>query len=985
MIGLSIALTANAQLQHVLKGHVVDAETGKPVEFASVLLSESGLWAISKEKGDFQLQHVPEGQNTLVVQCLGYEKRTLTITVKRDIDNLTLKLKQSNLKLDEVTVMAKRKTDEATTSYTIDRQALDNQQILNVSDVTVLLPGGKTVNPTLMSDNRIALRSDIQEKGNASFGTAIEVDGMRLDNNAANGETMGASTRTLSASNIESVEIVTGIPSVEYGDLSNGVVKVNTRKGKSPFIVEGKLNQHTRQIAVNKGFALGSHAGVLNASIEHARSFADAASPHTAYQRNIMSLNYANVLMQETTPLTLQIGLTGNIGGYDSKTDPDEELDNYSKARDNAFRANFDLHWLLNKTWITNVQLSGSLSYSDRRSENYSHTSSASTQPYIHTLQEGYFMAQDYDAQAGIVPPVVLGPTGYWYVRGYNDSKPLSWALKAKADWMHRFGKTANRLVVGSQYTGSKNNGQGTYYDDMSVAPSWREYRYDQLPAMNNLAFYVEDKVIVPTTRQSTLELTAGLRDDITLISGSDYGTVSSLSPRVNGRYIFWRGQQRQWVSDLLLHAGWGKSVKLPSFQVLYPSPAYSDILSFASTSTSENKSYYAYHTYPSKAQYNPNLRWQHTNQADLGIEATILGTHVSLSAFYHKTCRSYMSTKTYTPFTYHYTGQTAVQQSGIPVENRTFTIDPATGTVTTHDRTGAMPDKELAYTDKRTYVVNQHYINASPVSRYGLEWIVDFAQIKPLHTSIRLDGNYYHYKGTDDVFFADVPLGISNIMSDGQPYQYIGYYRGSNVTGAGSSAHAAISNGGLSKQVNLNTTFTTHIPKIRMIVSLRIEASLYNYHRSLSELDGTTRGYVLDDNNGYTGEPYDGKSLDKLVVVYPEYYTTWEQPTELIPFAEKFLWAKDNDPVLYSDLSQLVVRSNYAYTMNPNKLSAYYSANLSVTKEIGDHISVSFYANNFLNNMKTIHSSQTDLESSLFGSSYIPSYYYGLSLRVKI
>ena len=120
-------------------------------------------------------------------------------------------------------------------------------------------------------------------------------------------------------------------------------------------------------------------------------------------------------------------------------------------------------------------------------------------------------------------------------------------------------------------------------------------------------------------------------------------------------------------------------------------------------------------------------------------------------------------------------------------------------------------------------------------------------------------------------------------------------------------------------------------------------------------------------------------------MVVYPEYYTTWEQPTVLIPFAEKFLWAKDNDPVLYSDLSQLVVRSNYAYTMNPNKLSAYYSANLSVTKEIGDHISVSFYANNFLNNMKTIHSSQTDLESSLFGSSYIPSYYYGLSLRVKI
>jgi hypothetical protein len=69
---------------------------------------------------------------------------------------------------------------------------------------------------------------------------------------------------------------------------------------------------------------------------------------------------------------------------------------------------------------------------------------------------------------------------------------------------------------------------------------------------------------------------------------------------------------------------------------------------------------------------------------------------------------------------------------------------------------------------------------------------------------------------------------------------------------------------------------------------------------------------------------------------------------------------------------------------MNPNRLSAYYSANLSVTKEIGDHVSVSFYANNFFQNMSKIYQSQTDLKTSLFASSYIPSYYYGLSLRVK-
>ena len=190
-----------------------------------------------------------------------------------------------------------------------------------------------------------------------------------------------------------------------------------------------------------------------------------------------------------------------------------------------------------------------------------------------------------------------------------------------------------------------------------------------------------------------------------------------------------------------------------------------------------------------------------------------------------------------------------------------------------------------------------------------------------------------------------------------------------------------------LTKQsfVNLNTTITTHIPKIRLIVALRLEATLYNYYKAISELDGAVRGIALNSQADYTGDAFDSNTENKYIAVYPEYYSTWDNPDEKIPFAEKFLWAKDNDPTLYNDLCNLVVKSNTPYTMDPNRISAYYSANLSVTKEIGDHVSVSFYANNFFNNMKTVHSSQTDLNTSLFSSSYIPSYYYGLSLRLKL
>ena len=937
--------------QITIAGRVTDEETQKPIEFASILMKENGLWAITGADGSFHIKNIPAGKVVLTIQCLGYATRQIALDINKDIPRLRINLKQENLKLDEVTVTAKRKDNESTTSYTIDRAALDQQQLLNVSDIATLLPGGKTVNATLMSDNRMALRSGSQEKGSPSFGTAIEVDGMRLDNNATAGETAGASTRTISSSNIESIEIVTGIPSVEYGDLSNGVVKVNTRKGKSPFIVEGKLNQHTQQIALNKGFDLGSRSGVLNASFEHARSFSNAASPHTAYQRNILSLNYMNIFMRETTPLTLNIGLTGNIGGYNAEADPDNELDDYSKSRDNNLRAHFELNWLLNKKWITNLSLRGSLSTVDRKSEDYTHTNSATTLANLHAMEEGYFIATNYDSNPNA--PIILGPTGYWHVKQFNDSKPINGSLRLKADWTRRFDKMMSRLMLGAEYTGSRNNGQGSYYDDLRYAPTWREYRYDDLPALNNIALYAEEKVSIPTSKLSTLEITVGLRDDITIINGSEYGTVSSLSPRFNGRYTFWKNRRKRVVSELVLHAGWGKSVKLPSFQVLYPSPSYYDIEVFRSPSTANNTTVSAWYTRPSKALYNPDLKWQYTNQTDIGIEMNIKGTRVSLSAFHHRTYNPYMATTEYTPFSYYYTPVSALEGLTIPTDGRTYTIDPTTGTVTVSSADGSsavVPNNE-----RRFYLSNTRYINASPLDRYGLEWIIDFKQFKALNTSLRFDGNYYYYKSEDETLFASMHNSNTKMTGTGEPYQYIGWYRGTNGT---STAQTSIANGAISKTLNLNTTITTHIPKIRLIMALRIESTLYSYRKNLSNFEGD---------------------------VYPEYYTTWDAPDTKIPFAEKFQWAKDNDATLYNDLQNLVVHPNTAYVMNANRISAYYSANLSVTKEIGDHVSISFYANNFFNNMKTVHSSQTDLDASLFSSSYIPSYYYGLSLRLKL
>ena len=79
----------------------------------------------------------------------------------------------------------------------------------------------------------------------SALGTQIQVDGIPISNDAnlqystsygsiqeyAN-VNRGVDTRAISTDDIESVEIVRGIPSVEYGDLTSGLIKIDRRKGQ---------------------------------------------------------------------------------------------------------------------------------------------------------------------------------------------------------------------------------------------------------------------------------------------------------------------------------------------------------------------------------------------------------------------------------------------------------------------------------------------------------------------------------------------------------------------------------------------------------------------------------------------------------------------------------------------------------------------------------------------------------------------------------
>jgi hypothetical protein len=993
---LLLSVCAFAQTWSI-SGTVLNKTTGKPVEYATVILENTAQWAIADADGKFTINKVQEGSNVVSVSCLGFVTDSKEISITRNIENYRVMLKEDNLALDGASVTAKEKDNAATTSRLIDKTALDHVQVMNVADISGLLPGGATINPDLTGEQQFNIRGGIagSEAGNASFGTAVEVDGVRLSNNASFiadktgvSALKGVTTNNIASSNVESVEVITGVPSVEYGDMNSGVVKINTRKGATPYIVTASSNPRTKQVSASKGFNLGENEagaakGVVNATIEYTKAISDKMSPYTAYDRKQLSLVYSNTFNRGAfadTPLQFSAGLTGNLGGKDSKADPDKFMDTFEKGRDNAVRSNISLNWLLSKTWITNVEFNASIVYADKLIRQRDYYSGSSSTAALHGRHEGYFVAQDY--VEGADQAIVLIPRGTWYNTMCVDDRPLNYKVALKANWARQWGKVNNKVKVGADWTGDGNLGIGEYTENMADAPSFREYPYNEIPFMNNVAAYVEDNLMLPVG-SGKLNLIAGVRNDNTMIRGSIYGTTSSFSPRFNAKYtaISPKGRKNKTVRQLSFRGSWGLAVKQPSFSVLFPTPSYRDILTFTPTSDAEGKFYPAYYISPRKIEHNPDLRWQKNQQSEIGMDIDIKGYNISLAAYYNRTFDAYSINSGFTPFSYNYTSTKNLQNGcTIPVENRDYRVDQATGQVTVYDKTGAMDPQTIRYDVKKS--LNNHSFatnESNPIDRYGIEWIIDFKRIESINTTFRLDGTYYGYRQLDTDLEQDTEFNING--ADGEPFRYVGWYYGGSD----------ISNGTEAQTLKTNLTVTTQIPRVRMILSLKVQATLMKYSRYLSERgDGSVRSHVVKDRSDILSTTDESiYAGDNFVVFYPDYYTTVDDPHTKRDYLGDLKWAKKNDPQMFSDLSRLASVTNFIYQFGEDWISPFFSANISVTKEIGDLASVSFYANNFFNNLGQVKSSKTGQYTFLGGSPfsngrYIPGFFYGLSVRMK-
>ncbi|MBN2236618.1 MAG: TonB-dependent receptor [Bacteroidales bacterium] len=210
----------------LVKGNVIDAQTGEGVEYATVAfynlrLKKITAGGITDEKGNFSIENIPMGQYEMKIEFIGYEPyviKNLKITNEESehiFNNLKISSKATDL--NEVNITAER----AVIVNKIDRKVVS-------VDKDLVSAGGTAID---VLENVPSIEVDTE--GNVSLrgsqNLTILIDGRPSGLSA---ESTGALLEAIPSESIESIEIITN-PSAKYDPEGvSGILNVILKKNK---------------------------------------------------------------------------------------------------------------------------------------------------------------------------------------------------------------------------------------------------------------------------------------------------------------------------------------------------------------------------------------------------------------------------------------------------------------------------------------------------------------------------------------------------------------------------------------------------------------------------------------------------------------------------------------------------------------------------------------------------------------------------------
>ena len=672
IISAVFSLAAAAQ-NYKVSVTVTEKATREPVVMGTVVLDPSGQAAVTDMKGQVTIGNVPRGRYTLIARYVGFETYRTNINVTDKDLNLKVELVESSLALSEVTVTAKTRESGASTSSVIGRQAIDHLQATSLADVMQLIPGQLMDRPDLTQQQGLQLRT-LQNNSTMAFGTSIVVDGMPMSNNgnvsqgAFSGTAFtGTDLRQVSADNIDEVEVIRGIPSAEYGDMTSGLVVVHSKVGVTPWQVKAKINPGLQNYSVGKGLRLGK-AGIVNANLDYAKAWGDPRQKTRSYDRYTANVgwgyDFSRKWHADTKLRFMQAkDWTGN--------DPDAEQDgteNQSKSTSIGLTHNGKIQMDLPLMRSLKYTAGLTLTQSDTRNTSFVAVSSGLL-PILTATETGYYS--------------VPWKTSSYLATGKTESRPGNLFLKVTDDFFWRKGKTVQTFKAGVDYRYDWNSGKG-YYNENDALPyrpnsNGRPRAFSDIPGLHQLSAFAEDQFTYNINKVNRLRVNFGLRFT-SLQPFSDLATTA-LSPRLNVAFSV-----TKWLD---VRGGIGMNSKTPGLNHLYPDKKYIDDV-VGNFTLAETPVYYV-HTEVYDVQRSEGLKNATTTKIEAGLDIKLpRGRKLSVLAYQDRTPDGFEAAPDYFTYKYNLFDNTAT----LPITDfstgyaQQFTCFATTGQLANTDKT---------------------------------------------------------------------------------------------------------------------------------------------------------------------------------------------------------------------------------------------------------------------------------------------------------
>lgn len=772
---------------YILKGNILSASDSQPVSFAMITIDEQNIRTVSDINGYFILPKVPGGIHRIQISCLGYKPEEKLIDVQKETE-IEIKLSVTSIALPEFEVMAKRtKRDK----LVVNEAAIEYIQPTSLADVLLLLPGNVYKENDMSSFTQISSRQAGSD-ANTSLGVAIMTDGAPVTNDgmrtqlvgvtensfsysgdteikSRTGMNQGVDMRYISTDHIQSVEFTRGISSARYGNLSSGMIQVNSKYGVTPLRVRVKADLKNKLVYAGKGFKLSDKAGTLHLGADYLHSIDDIREEIDKFSRLTAQAYYNNQQKWDDYQLDLDVKLNQTVTMNKMKKDElTYEYDESYKADYSKNNLLLKSNLTLNRFWIDKLEFMLSSDVVFDKITRHKFVSSSGG-PLNMPL------AKEEGEHEGVFLPAM------YYSDFYIENIPVNLFTQLHA--ISRF-QLSDPLGIhvqyGLEYRRSKNKGDGAVIGDetrppfpydnsyMRPRPNW------QIPALSVGAAYLQGELLYGINDNRLLKLSLGGRITQMFNLPDDYALANHVlsEPRINLSYTFGSTLKNNF------RIGYGMENKLPTLDYLYPEKLYKD--------------FYMLNAYTNKPEYrrlitytnifdvaNKDIRENRNRKMEAGWDLEYKGFDISVTAFYEETKSGFEYFTIYNPLTYDLYNTV---KPGVNISNH-------------------IPQKEDYIKESYSLFTNSSRVmNSRKTIKKGMEYRIIFPRIHPLYTTIELNGAYYktNYGSVLPEYYYPNKKIANNV------YPYVGIYNTDPQNEY--------------RRLNTNIWLNTHIPKFKLI-----------------------------------------------------------------------------------------------------------------------------------------------------------------------